>query len=275
MVCWGSMYIAAKQATGAVHPLNIAFGRYLFASLFFLPFVIKKIRKIERKDIYIATLVAMLPAGIATIFNMWGIKFSSASNVAIIINTNPLIVAAFAPLFIKEVLSKKAKLGMLVGFLGLYITIFQGFNVTGLFESQHILGNVIAFIAVLCIAFGTIFQKKYIKKYGSITMVALTFFTSLILLTLVATIGGTISQFPTQGTDLWAIVYIGTIATILPFLFFYNGIKHIGASKAASYKMMIPIFTAVLAVLFLQEQLTSYTLTGLIATLSGVYLVNS
>lgn len=275
MLCWSSLYISAKHITDTVHPINIAFGRYFFASLFFLPFVFRKLLKIEKKDFIVATLVVTLAGGIATIFNMWGVSLSTASNVSIIVNTNPLIVAAFAPLLIKEVVPNKAKIGMIIGFLGLYITIFQGFKFGTLFESQHILGNAITFVSALCIAFGTIFTKKYIKKYGSVTMVALTFFSSIILLTIVGIVSGNLQTFPTHGPELFHLVYIGVIGTIIPFFLFYNGIKHIGASNASSYKMLIPIFTAVLAVLILKESLTPYTLIGLVATLSGVYLVNS
>ncbi len=56
---------------------------------------------------------------------------------------------------------------MLIGFFGLYLTIFQGAGLTSLTESQNILGNLIALTAVVCIALGTIFQKKYNKsKFG-------------------------------------------------------------------------------------------------------------
>ncbi len=106
-------------------------------------------------------------------------------------------------------------------------------------------------------------------------MVSVTILSSVVLLLLISLLTGEIKEFPLHGQSLTNLILLGTLSTIIPFVAFFNGIKRIGVSRAASYKMLIPVMTAIFAIMILKESLTAYTITGFITTMSGVYLVNS
>jgi drug/metabolite transporter (DMT)-like permease len=271
---WATMYIFIKYVAPEVDPLNISFARYLFASLFFIPFVFHKIKRLEKKDILPIVFFSLLNASVATMLNVWATTLSTASNAAIIINSNPLMIIMLAPFLIGEKNTLRIKIGGIIGFIGLYLTVFQGFKIQSLLQSEYVFGNLVALFSASIIAVSTIYLKKYLQKYGAITITFVTFVSSLILLLGVTICNNTIQHFPTDIRLLLPLIGFGTISTIIPFLAFNHGIQKIGASKASIYKLFIPVVTAILAWLLLSEKLTVPTLIGMTLIGIGIYLVN-
>ena len=68
------------------------------------------------------------------------------------------------------------------------------------------------------------------------------------------------------------VLFAGIPASIIAPFLWIQGVIRLGANKASIFMNLSPIFTAVIAVLFLHEQLHSYHLIGGGITLAGVIL---
>jgi len=72
-------------------------------------------------------------------------------------------------------------------------------------------------------------------------------------------------------TSIGLVVFTGTF---LAYLFNLYGIKNLGASTAGFYIYTQPVFAALIAMIFLHEQLTMYKIIAALLIFSGVYLAN-
>jgi drug/metabolite transporter (DMT)-like permease len=71
---------------------------------------------------------------------------------------------------------------------------------------------------------------------------------------------------------LAAIIYMGATATALGFIWYYEAVQKIGATKAAVVGNLTPVFAALIAVTLLGEELSWTTILGGILVLVGVWL---
>ena len=69
-----------------------------------------------------------------------------------------------------------------------------------------------------------------------------------------------------------SLLYIAIFPSILSYLFWNRGVELIGASMAGFFICLMPVFTAVLAALLLNEQLFWYHLAGMLMIVSGFVL---
>jgi drug/metabolite transporter (DMT)-like permease len=100
------------------------------------------------------------------------------------------------------------------------------------------------------------------------------FFASALFLLPVCLISGSLNNFVLVNKNNWNLVGLAIISTLIPYYLFYQGIKHVGVAKTASYKLLIPVFTAIFAWLILSENFTNYTIIGMILTICGLFLIN-
>jgi drug/metabolite transporter (DMT)-like permease len=165
---------------------------------------------------------------------------------------------------------------MLVGFSGLYLVVFQGLHFSTFVNSRYLHGNLIALIAPVSIAFGTIYLKRHIHAYGAFTMVFLQVLVSSLALALVLSFSSSLPPWPALNAPmLMALAGLGTVATIVPYFLYNKGIERIGVSRTASFKLLIPVFTALLAWGILAQSISWPTVFGMFLSIIGVYLVNT
>ena len=75
-------------------------------------------------------------------------------------------------------------------------------------------------------------------------------------------------------TDWLALFYLGFFGTVLGFVWYYEGIQRIGATKAGVFINFVPISAIVFSFFILGEPLTGSLLAGTLLVLSGVYFTN-
>jgi drug/metabolite transporter (DMT)-like permease len=71
------------------------------------------------------------------------------------------------------------------------------------------------------------------------------------------------------------LFYLGFFGTVLGFVWYYEGIKKIGPTKAGLFINVVPLSAVVLAFFLLNEPLTLSLLIGAVLVSSGIYLTNT
>ncbi len=269
------MYIFIANLHGILSPLQVGLARFLIASLVFVPFLsLHSFRAIARRDWLPLIIISIGNGAAATLLIIVASGMSPSSNVSAIINANPLFIFAFAPWLIKEAANRLMWLGVCLGFFGLYLIIFQSFAAPNLLAAHYLPGNLLALLATMLIAITTLYQKKYLTIYPPQVISALVFICSAILLLILAIFNHSVSLTNWSFYSIFNLLGLGIISTALPFFIFNYGIARLGANQASAYKMTIPLFAALFAVLFLGEHLSFYTVAGLLISTIGIILVN-
>ena len=77
------------------------------------------------------------------------------------------------------------------------------------------------------------------------------------------------------GWQAWtAFAYLVVFGTVIPFLWFYEGVKALGAARAAQFINLVPPLALAESVLILGEPLSSTLLVGAGFVVAGLYLIN-
>ena len=79
-------------------------------------------------------------------------------------------------------------------------------------------------------------------------------------------------QWNWRGFVLFALA--GAFSTYLGRWFFYEAVVRFGPSRASVFQVSSPLFTAMMAWLFLGEQLTAWLVGGMVVTIAGLMLVS-
>jgi drug/metabolite transporter (DMT)-like permease len=278
MIFWGGSWVSAQIVVSVAPPMTVGFFRFFIASLIFLPLLLISQRK--SLDTYTArdfTLFFVL--GLIGVFGygilfLIGMQFTTAAQGSIIAGINPVTVSLLAFLILQERLTPKWRyIGFFFSFLGIVFVV--GVQALLDFQLEYLIGNVILICAMFTWGAYSILGKSVMKKWSSLETTAMGIFFG----TLIFFIGALFEQFWTlpimYDPTFWLnIVYMGFLVTVLGFLFYFLGIKNLGASKSAVFISMVPVFGTLFSFLLLHEPIYPTFLIGLFLVIVGILFIN-
>ncbi len=273
-VIWGTQHPPLKIVSGHISPSLLNLLRFFIVGLVLLPFILKNKTKIEKKDLIKISLLGFTGIFLHGILNVTGINLSTATNNAILINSYPLLLVLLAPILIKERIAKKDLIGITIGFIGVIVIIMNGAGLSELIKSKFFFGNILILLSALCITFYSAYSKKYIKKYGGLEVTFYAVIAGTIALlssSLITKDIFTISQIDFKSFML--ILWIAIPTTALTWVVWFKCIDKIGLIKTSSFFLLIPISGIIASNLFLNEELTVFTIIGTLFILIGIYVV--
>ena len=74
--------------------------------------------------------------------------------------------------------------------------------------------------------------------------------------------------------SLITVVYVAVFASVLAFIFWNRAVSELGANIAGPFIHLMPVFSTILAVLFLGEKFTTIHLQSIILIFSGILLTS-
>ena len=272
MVFWGMSFIWYKQAYPEFKPMTVIQFRLLFSVplLFAFSFLVKRLMIPKRKDIKLFFLIALFEPFLYFMGESYGMKYVSSTLASILIATIPLITPFFAYYFFKEKLTTNNYLGMIVSFIGVLIVVY----VDGKFGEAPWFGIVLILLAVFSALGYTVVLKRLSSRYNALTIVsyqnligAVYFIPIFFIVDFREFINTTYSW-----KDFLPILYLSFFASTVAFIFFVQGIKKLGLSKAIVFTNFIPIVTAVLAAPLLNEKMSIAKAGGIFITIIGLFM---
>jgi drug/metabolite transporter (DMT)-like permease len=239
------------------------------SSLCFVYFI-KGFLKLEftKKDIkYILLMTAFEPC-LYFIFEAKALQYTTASQAGMITSMMPLMTAIGAGIVLKEVITKKVMIGSLVAVLG---AIWLSLSAQ---SSEHasnpLLGNFLEFLAMICGAWYAIAIRYLTQRFSALFLTAVQGFVGAIFFFPLAIWEyNTISMNVTNEALLW-VLYLGVVVTIGGYGMFNLALSRIEASRASVFVNLIPVFTVILAYLFLGEVLKPTEIIASMVILCGV-----
>jgi drug/metabolite transporter (DMT)-like permease len=212
-------------------------------------------------------------------FNGWGPNVLVAyaltqigtAPAAMIQASGPLIVAILAHfLFLEERLTLRRMAGVLVGFLGMAILIGPAaFPNSGVSPT----GAIAMVAAAVSYASGNLYVRA-IKQADPARLALGQQICSAVPATLLALIFIGPAAFAPVPASFAPLLGLGVLATAMPILLFMRLIRDAGPTRASMVGYLMPVWTAALAVAFLNESLGVRELVGGGVVLAGVALVS-
>lgn len=278
---WGIAGPVIKYTLPDYPPIIFLTYRFFLTILVLIPFIAKKKIHLpkDNKKLFILTLTALLGSTINLGFLFYGYSYTSVLDATLISSTSPLFVVAASSFFLKEKVTKKEKLGLLIAFLGTLLIIIQPIIEDGIFAQKNLFGNILIVFANVSWVFYIILSKYELKK--QVTPLLLTtymFFIGFITLLPFAIfqtrgVGNLITTIVNKPLNAHlGVFYMAFFSGALAYFLYQRGQKTIEASEATLFGYLSPLFAAPLAVFWLKESITStYLLGGLVIAL-GVFI---
>jgi drug/metabolite transporter (DMT)-like permease len=209
------------------------------------------------------------------VFFFWGLQSVAASRASVIIANNPIFIAMFAALIFRERLGWIKSLGVLISMSGAVIAISRG-DMAGLVNGGLGWGDLMIFGCVLSWAAFSLIGKIVVAYIPPLTAISYAALVGALLLFFPAVMDGMFGSLGEYALLDWGnIAYLGVFGTVLGFVWYYEGIERIGATRAALFINFVPINAIIMAFFLLGEPLTGSLLIGTALVLSGVYLTNN
>ena len=274
-IIWSGNFIVARDLSDEIAPLTLAFWRWVVAILALLPFAIKPLlaQKVWIKvNIVYLSIVSLFGVTLFNSLIYYASHSSSAINLSLIAITFPIFILVLSRIFLAEAISwnKLAGIGLVAA--GILLLISKG-ELSVLAELTFAQGDIWMLIASLIFAIYSMLLRQKPEGINVPAFQLASFIVGLVFLFPFYLVE--LYFIPTknlEGSVIMSILYVGIFASLLAFILWNKAISIIGAINAGMVYYSLPIFSGVLAIVILDEAVTSLHLYSTLLVLLGILL---
>jgi drug/metabolite transporter (DMT)-like permease len=186
--------------------------------------------------------------------------------------TNPAFTALFAAWFLNERIGRTRVAGILLSVLGAPWVLGRG-DVRTFLHFELGAGELILVLCIFIWSAYTILGRIALSTLSPLALTAYVMAAG----ALPAVVPAYFEQSPLAEVSArsWAaLAYLIVLGTVIPFLWFSEGVKTLGAARASQFISLVPPLAVVEAVLILGEPLTPALGVGVALVVAGLYLTN-
>jgi drug/metabolite transporter (DMT)-like permease len=270
MILWGSSFIALKITVNEMSPMIVVFLRMAIGTVAFLvvwPWLRHGFVYRCGDWKFLLGMVLFEPC-LYFLFESQALRYTSAGQAGMVTAMLPLMVAIAAYFFLGERNNLKQWFGFLIAVAGVIAMTLTGDNSAQ--APNAILGNFLAFLAMVMAVGYTLLVKHLVKRYSAFVLTALQSFSGAIFYLPLALL----SDWPSQislSTMGW-LLYLGLVVTLGAYGLYNFSLGFVKASTAAGYANLLPVFTLLFSMLILGERLTLIQWIAICVVFVGVYL---
>ena len=269
---WGSSFILIKKGLTSLNPEEVASLRIASASLVLLPFAAKRIKEINKKNIFTLILVGLMGSFLPSfLFALAQTKLSS-SLTGIMNALTPFFTIMTSVLFFKEKPEKKIYIGIVLGFIGTLLLISNREN--GDFSFNYYAFFVVAATILYGINANLIKHYLALMKSLSIASISLTIVgpLSIIYLLFLTPFLDHIHE-PKVLVASSYIVILGIFGTAFALILFNKMVQLTNPVFSTSVTYLIPIISVFWGVID-GEQLSLLQFVSMLTIMIGISISN-
>jgi len=259
---FASLFTLQKETLNFSEPFFLVGFRMSVAGVLLLIYakITNKTSKFHVSHIKHLVLLTIFQIYLANICEIWGLKYMESSKACLIFSLYPFLTALIAFLALKETLSLKKWLGMLVGFIGLIPIMFtqtqQEFTSGNIFIFSY--AELVLLIAVASGVYGWVILKKVLQDlhYSPIFANGISMFFGGILALIHSFMSGEHwTPIPVNNVPVF-LIYSGImclISNIIGYNLYGMLLKRFTATFMSFAGLLTPIFASLFGFVFLQE----------------------
>lgn len=274
---WSGNFIIARGLNESIPPVSLAFWRWVVAVIVFLPFALKPLITewdILRKNIFYLCITALLGITIFNTLIYFAGHTTTAINLSLISITFPVFIVILSRIFYGELITINKGVGIILVATGIVFLITKG-TFSRLLNISFAIGDIWMLVAAIIFAVYSILLKRKPKQLSIWAFQLSTFILGLIFLFpffIWEYITASPVEFDTKTVS--SILYVGIFASLSAFVLWNKAVMTVGPSKAAMIYYTLPLFSGILAYLFLKEDITILHLYSALLIVSGILTAN-
>ncbi|GAA4604704.1 drug/metabolite transporter (DMT)-like permease [Actinoplanes octamycinicus] len=262
-VCFGAMAVFGKLAYQAgVSPAALLLVRFGLAAALMTAIVLTR-PQLRRAVAGLPGRVLAVGLGLGAVgyaaqasLYFGALRVMDASLLSLILYTYPVLVTLAAVLLGRDRLTGRRVIALLAACAGILLVLLG----SGAMDFQPV-GALLAFAAAVTYTIYILVADTVVDRLPPVVLSMLVMLGAAGALTLRAAVGSGVDLAFRPVGWFW-LACIAVIATVLPILTFFAGMRRTGPSTAAILSTFEPVVTAALAALILGEALTAVQLAG-------------
>lgn len=270
---WGGMYVVSDVVLQTIPPFTLLLLRLLLGAAVIGLLLRGKWQPLNRSTLLHLVGVGIVGYGVSLGAQFIGTDLSTAVNGAVVTSATPAFVIVFAVLILKERLTLRRLLAVVLASIGVVVII----DITqASFSSDTFVGNLFLGIAAITWGLYSVLIRFVSGKFPQLDTLLITFvtFISGMLLVVPASLIelsqrsiGTV-----DGGTVLGVLYLGVISTAGAMWLWNRAFAILDASAASLLFFVQPVSGALLGAVFLGQELTANIWIGGMLIAAGVLL---
>jgi drug/metabolite transporter (DMT)-like permease len=277
VIFWGFSFIATKVALREVDPFTLLTLRFGIGGLLLLGFQLQEdkrfLRTFSAKDWFLIFLLAIAGMSGHTLLQAFGLLYTTAINTGWIVAVIPIFITISACLFLKEAITVRTVIGIIIGFFGVFLVISKGVFSFSLFRFGSTLGDFLVLTSALTWTAFTVGGRGFLSRFRAPAAI-----TPIMIVGCLTTFPFTFLKWQWNillhlSLSAWmGILFLGVFCSGLGYLFWYSALEKDDLNLVGMYLYLEPLVTLIGAYLLLNEEVQWVSLMGGGMILFGVYL---
>ena len=270
---WSGNVVIGRAVVGTVPPVALSFWRWTVA-LAVLLLVGSRFAWKDRRAVLdawrVITGLALLGVTLFNSILYAALNWTTAINAALVGSMSPVVIPAVAWVAYRSRLTGREALGLAVSLAGVVIVITRG-DAAAIREAGFNVGDLMILLSVFLWALYSVLLMRSPARLHPLAL-------------LTATVAiGWVFIVPIYAWELWAghamtvnlgsvlaIAYAGVFPSVLAYLFWNRAVAAVGPSRAGLFIYLVPVFSSVLAIVFLGEALRAHHVFGTALIFAGI-----
>jgi drug/metabolite transporter (DMT)-like permease len=255
---WALGHPVGRIILRTVHPfqlgaLNLSFG---FAAVFFFLVLsgrVKTMAGLPKKEIAASLLLGVFGFFIYQVCTFSALARIPASVNAILVSTNPVFIALFSALILRERINLLRFIGILFALMGAVVVTFnRGFRLEG---EINLVGCAFSLCAAFSFALYSVFGKRVLSKNEPLIVSTYALLSGAVLLMLLSGFSVGFTELSKAPNSTWVLIILLSLTMIgIAYPLWFTCLKRMAASHVSIYIFMTPVFAVILSLLILHER---------------------
>ena len=277
-IFWAGNFIVGKFAfLEDIPPFSLVFFRWLTVWFILLPFTYKEILN-NKNSIFnsfpLLLLLGLTSVGLFNSFVYISLNYTQVINASLFNTAIPAAIIFLCFLFKIENTNSYQLFGLIISVIGV-LAIITRLDLDIVLNLNFNIGDIWMICAVICWGIYSAFLKKLKLKISLLTLVHVLCSCGLLFL---------FPQFIYEYTHgeiinlnknfLYCLIYLAIFPSIGSYYCWTGAVSIIGPNRAGIFLMLIPLFSAAMAIFFFKEEFQLYHFIGSIFVIIGLFLAN-
>lgn len=268
---WGETFISSKVLLNAgLSPADIFFYRFFLAYIFLWAFSHKRLLAASFKDEFLTFILGIFGGSLYFLAENSALKYSTASNVAILVGSAPLVTALLVAVFNRsERMNGRQLTGSAVAFIGMALVVLNGKFVLKL----NPLGDALAIGAASTWAVYSIVIRSLSDRYDVRFITRKVFFYGLVTIAVYFLVADPLKfdMAMLSRPVVWGnLLYLSLVASLGCFLLWNWSLSNLGTIRTTNLIYGQCFFTMVIANVVLGEEITWMAVLGTVVLILGM-----
>lgn len=264
---WGSSFLFMRMSVDSFGPIALIALRTSLALVVLIPILFWR----DKLPLFVMhykqiMTVGLINSAIPFCLLAYAAITIPAGVLSILNASTPLWGATIAWIWFKDKLPFWRLVGLIIGFIGIMMLVWDEFELDQVLASGLALGA--GLLAPLSYGLSANYTKKHLMGADPIAVATGSLLSASLALIPLAWL--TWPAGPIESRAWAAVVLLAVVCTAFTYLIFYRLIINVGPAKASTVTFLIPVFGVLWGWLWLEEQVTSQILIG-----AGVILIGT